>query len=181
MIPQVRYTTITGEHDAALARIIRRVMVQYGAPDSGTVLCDPSLDKLSDSFAGSGAQYFVAMIDGEVVGGAGINALENGPEAYCELQRMFLLPEARGKGVGRTLMEKCLEFATEAGYRFCYLETLPQMKEAIALYGKYGFEFIDGRIGQTGHSACQTFMLRPLKTTISPDNTGVLAEPDISS
>ena len=56
------------------------------------------------------SHYFVAEINGEV-GGGGIYPTDGLPEDTCELVKMYLLPQARGAGLGRTLIEKCIDKA----------------------------------------------------------------------
>ncbi len=73
---------------------------------------------------------------------------------------MYLLPELRGLGMGRRLLERCLQAAKDLGYRRCYLETLEHMTQAQALYEADGFVATDGPMGNTGHSACNRFYLK---------------------
>ncbi len=75
---------------------------------------------------------------------------------------MYFLPEARGKGLGAQMIEKCLEKAKEFGFDQCYLETMPYMKAAKKLYQRNGFDFIDGPMGDTGHYSCNVWMIKKL-------------------
>lgn len=61
----------------------------------------------------------------------------------CELRKMYLDPTCRGKGYGKMLLEDALQAASRLGYRIVSLETASVLKEAIALYRKYGFEPYD--------------------------------------
>ena len=75
---------------------------------------------------------------------------------------MYLLPEARGFGLGRLLMQECLNFALDKGYKRCYLETISGMKEAGQLYQKYGFQALDAPLGETGHHSCESYYVLDL-------------------
>ena len=141
---------IREEDDAALFSIIEKVMMEFGASRKGTVLGDPVIKHLSRSFSEKDAVYYVAEIDNEIAGGCGIKQLDGTTEKICELQRMFLLPDARGLGIGNKLLDKCLEKARVFGYTHCYLESLPSMQNAYSLYKKAGFEDIPGPMGNTG-------------------------------
>lgn len=57
----------------------------------------------------------------------------------CEMKRLFVLPAARGRGVGRALLAAVLVAARRAGYREIRLDSLPFMAEAVALYRAAGF------------------------------------------
>jgi putative acetyltransferase len=76
---------------------------------------------------------------------------------------MYFLHEARGRGLGLQLIQKCLEKATEFGYEKCYLETLPEMLAAQHLYQKVGFDYISAPLGGTGHVSCPVWMLKRLR------------------
>lgn len=87
------------------------------------------LDNLFSLYQDFESTYFVVELNHNLVGGAGIHRLDGNDDSICELQKMYLLPVARGKGIGRILMEKCLQFASEQGYKQCYLETMPELKD----------------------------------------------------
>ena len=117
-------------------------------------------DALYELFQKKGAGYFVAAIDEKVVGGGGIYPTEGLPGDTCELVKMYLLPEARGIGLGKTLIEKNLSFAKEKGYKQVYLETMPELKQALKVYEKFGFEYLKGPMGNSGHTGCSLWMLK---------------------
>jgi putative acetyltransferase len=75
---------------------------------------------------------------------------------------MYLLPEARGTGIGATLMNKCMSKAKELGFVSMYIETLPELKKAISVYEKFGFNYLDKPLGDTGHFGCSVWMLKSL-------------------
>jgi putative acetyltransferase len=159
---QITYRTIQSKDDEALSRIIKDALIEYNSATPGTVFTDDGTNRLSTTFTLARSRYFVAVENGILLGGAGINLLPGEPESVCELQRMFLHPSARGKGIGKQLMQLCLEFAKEKDFEICYLETFPALKEAIHLYEKTGFEYIDHSMGNTGHFACTTRMIYQL-------------------
>lgn len=153
---------IEQKDNSAIAKVIRDVLIEHNVPKVGTAYADASLDCMYESYTPRNAIYFVVEKEGKVIGGAGIAPLENGPADTCELQKMYFLPEARGTGAGTQMMKKCLEFAKSAGYKYCYLETMPYMEAAQKLYLKSGFSYIDEPIGSTGHASCPVWMIKPL-------------------
>lgn len=148
---------ITSTDNAAVASIIRTVMPEFGANREGFAIHDPEVDDLTKAFGEDRCAYFVCELDGKVVGAGGVAPLLGGDKNTCELKKMYFLKEARGKGLGRKLVERCLVAAKEIGFAYCYLETFNTMKEAMVLYDKVGFEKIPGPLGNTGHFACDTF------------------------
>ena len=80
----------------------------------------------------------------------------------CEFQKMYFLPEARGLGLGSKMITDCLQKAKEFGFEKCYLETMPYMDAATALYKKNGFTLLDKPVGNTGHYSCNVWMLKEL-------------------
>ena len=133
-----------------------------GVPKVGTAYEDKALDQMFETYAKDQTIYFVVSEKDEIIGGAGIAPLANGEPTVCELQKMYFLAKARGRGLGSQMMQKCLDFAKKAGFEQCYLETLPYMEAARTLYQKTGFEILTGPLGDTGHYNCSMWMLKAL-------------------
>ncbi len=146
----------------AMARIIRDVMGEFGAVGEGYSINDPEVDDMAAAYSGEQAAYWVITNGAKVMGGAGVGPLDGAAADTCELRKMYLLPELRGLGMGRRLLELCLRTAEEMGYRRCYLETLGHMAQAQALYEANGFVAAEAPLGNTGHFACNRFYVREL-------------------
>ena len=145
-----------------LSKIVKDTLAEFGANHPGTVYYDPTTDTLFELFQKEGAAYFVAELNTEIVGGGGIYPTDGLPADTCELVKMYLLPHARGSGLGRTLIEKSIAFAKETGYKQVYLETMPELKQALNIYAKFGFEYLKGPMGNSGHTGCSLWMLKSL-------------------
>ena len=150
------------EDNPQLAKIVKDTLFEFGANHPNTVYYDPTTDTLFEVFQTPGSRYFLAEIDGEMVGGGGIYPTDGLPADTCELVKMYLLPQARGHGLGRALIEKCIEAATELGYNKIYLETMPELQQALKVYEKFGFEYLKGPMGNSGHTGCSLWMLKKL-------------------
>jgi putative acetyltransferase len=145
-----------------LAAIVRDSLMEFGAARPGTVYFDPSTDHLFELFQAPGSHYYTALTDDGIAGGAGIFPTAGLPPDTCELVKMYLVPGIRGKGLGKSIIEKCLVFAKEAGYAHVYIETLPELRKAMSVYEKFGFRYLDGPMGDSGHFGCNVWMLKDL-------------------
>lgn len=150
--------TIKREDDKYLGEVIRGSFLDYDATQTGTVFSDKVIDELSQSFSKERSEYFVLESDGKVMGGAGIQPLTGAGPEICELQKMYIKKEVRGQGLGKALLDKCLAFAREQGFQVCYLESLPELKDALRMYERAGFKYIDKRMGNTGYFGCSLYM-----------------------
>ena len=153
---------IQPEDNQQIASVIREVFISDNFPKTGTAFADSQLDFMFEAYDKPRAAYFVIENNGKIIGGAGVSQLDNTDENICELQKMYFLKEARGKGLGLQMIERCLSIATKFGYDNCYLETLPEMIVAQKIYKKVGFDYISSPIGNTGHSTCPIWMIKKL-------------------
>ncbi|MEX0315989.1 MAG: GNAT family N-acetyltransferase [Allomuricauda sp.] len=153
---------ITPEDNKRVAELIREILLEMGVPKVGSAYADKALDDMYETYNVPRAIYYVVEDEGQIIGCAGVAKLENYEGNICELQKMYVSPKARGKGVGAKLIAICMEKATEFGFEQCYLETMPYMKAAQKLYNKQGFEYLETRLGDTGHYACPVWMLKKL-------------------
>ncbi|HVZ55259.1 MAG TPA: GNAT family N-acetyltransferase [Chitinophagaceae bacterium] len=162
-MPSIIIRPIRPDDNIALARIIREALAEFGANKPGTVYYDPTTDALFELFGHPGSSYLVAELDGTLVGGGGIFPSPGLPEGTCELVKMYLAPAARGIGLGKTLLDRNLAAARQAGYRSVYLESMPELRQALRVYEKSGFRYLPGPLGNTGHFGCGIWMLRDLE------------------
>jgi putative acetyltransferase len=160
MQPEIR--RIREEDNAAICAVIKSVFEEHGINRPGTAYYDKTLDTLSEVFTLPNSAYFVAIWEDKVVGGAGIYPTEGLPAGTCELVKMYLLPHTRGKGLGKLLIENCMNFARKEGYKQVYLETMPELEKAVAIYRQLGFVLLPGPLGNSGHYSCPIHMLKAL-------------------
>ena len=155
--------TIQPGDNKALAKIIRDTLTEFKANKPGTVYFDDTTDNLSAVFKMNTGIYFVAEFEGEILGGGGIYPTANLPEGTCELVKLYLSSKARGKGLGKLLLEKCITAAKELGYKKIYLETMPELTIAIPMYEKMGFTYLPAAQGSSGHTGCDVWMIKDLE------------------
>ena len=159
MAEQVLIREIKPADNAEIATIIRSSLAEFGAAKPGTVYFDPTTDDLHTLFRQPRSRYYVAESEGKLLGGCGIFPSPGLPEGTCELVKMYLRPEARGLGLGRKMVAMALDTAREMGYRRVYLETMPELAQAVKVYERFGFERLCGPMGDTGHFGCDMWMI----------------------
>lgn len=143
--------------------IIQASIMEHGAPKIGTAYSDAATQSMYAHYQNPRAVYYIVEdTDGTIIGGAGVAQLDNYDGNVCELQKMYFIPTARGKGYGKQLILKCLQTATDYKFESMYLETMGNMLDAQALYKHVGFELLDGPLGNTGHFSCPIQMLKLL-------------------
>jgi putative acetyltransferase len=145
-----------------ISKVIKSGILEMGAPKIGTAYEDKATDSMFETYQRENVIYFVLEHQDKIIGGAGIAKLDNCEANICELQKMYFLPIARGKGLGSLLISKCLDKAKEFGFESCYLETMPYMEAAQKLYKKNGFLNLDKPMGGTGHYSCTIWMLKKI-------------------
>jgi putative acetyltransferase len=159
---EISYRHLVGEDNKVIAELIRSVFREFGIARPGTVYFDPTTDDLFTLFQIPGSCYWIAEDEEKLIGGCGIYPTENLPDGCGELVKFYLNSLYRGKGIGKKLMDICIESAQNMGYRQLYLESLPELGRAISLYERAGFKFIDYKMGDSGHFGCNIWMLKEL-------------------
>ncbi|WGY46745.1 MULTISPECIES: GNAT family N-acetyltransferase [unclassified Vibrio] len=153
---------ISAEFDPSIGDIIQKVGAEFGAIGEGFGPSDAEVTQMSHYYRlDNGWGYWVATLNGDVVGGGGI-APFNGSDSVCELRKLFLLPQSRGHGLGKRLAEQCLTYARQQGFRECYLDTLSTMTSAVRLYEALGFQHLSAPMPGTEHNGCDVWMLKQL-------------------
>ena len=159
---EAKFREIKPVDNVQVTALIRKILEDFGVPKVGSAYADEALNDMYEAYDVPRAAYFVVEQGGKIIGCAGVAQLDNYDGNVCELQKMYLLEESRGQGLGTKLISICLEKAKEYGFEGCYLETMPYMQAAQKLYQKNGFEYIDAPMGNTGHVACPVWMLKKL-------------------
>ena len=161
--PQIRL--IEPADVPAMLKIISESRAEYGMANRVADLLEPADRALYATYQRQRSLYFVAVLAGEIVGGAGVAPLNGADPLTCELQRMYMRRDARGRGIGNALLEQCLKAARQLLYVRCYLETITEMRGALEFYERNGFKDLRAPIGATGHAHNDRWLMRPLRAS----------------
>jgi len=121
----------------------RELFLEY-AQSLGFSLCfqnfDQELAGLPGDYAPPTGRLLLADYDGQLAGCVALHKLEDG---ICEMKRLYLRSEFRGKRLGRLIADRIIAEARQIGYQRMRLDTVePVMKDAVAMYHKIGFREI---------------------------------------
>jgi ribosomal protein S18 acetylase RimI-like enzyme len=97
----------------------------------------------SSGLGGPGGAFHVAWVDDEggprAVGCAGVSLVPSAPEPTAELQRVFVEPAFRGRGIATALLDAAESAARDLGAAVVRLDTRHDLVEALALYARRGY------------------------------------------
>lgn len=101
---------------------------------------DGELEHLEDKYGQPAGRLYLAYYDEKLAGCIGLRKIDG---ENCEMKRLYVRPEFRGKRIGNQLIRRIIEDARKIGYSYMLLDTLPFLESAVRLYRKYGFYEID--------------------------------------
>jgi len=152
--------------NTAVRQLILDVLAEFGCVGPGFASNDPELANLYGAYQQQGRFWVLVDETNTVVGCGGYSRLKGteNDQQICEMQKLYFLPHARGGGMGRQLVNLITNDATKAGYRYMYIETVPQMTQAVSFYNKLGFQMLSSPLGNTGHCGCSIHMMKALSS-----------------
>ncbi|WP_100010230.1 GNAT family N-acetyltransferase [Lentibacillus sediminis] len=153
---------IQEKDNRAMEQIIKRSLESFDLNIPGTAYFDPQLGNLAQFYKQqSNARYWVIVNEqDEVAGGVGIAPFAR-KSGVCELQKLYVKPEAQGMGSARELMNVALGFAKEH-YTYCYLETMGKLQAANLLYSKLGFRLLESPLDGSEHGTMDAWYIKEL-------------------
>ena len=121
----------------------RELFLEY-AQSLGFSLCfqnfDQELADLPGDYGPPAGRLLLVQYEGQLAGCVALHKLEDG---ICEMKRLYLRPQFRGKGLGRAIADRIIAEARQIGYTRMRLDTVePVMKDAVAMYRRIGFREI---------------------------------------
>jgi putative acetyltransferase len=156
-VPLAANVTFTQAESPGQIAHARELFIEY-AKSLGFSLCFQNFDKelagLPGDYAPPEGRLLLADYENQLAGCVALHKLDSGasPDGshgfefcdvgeVCEMKRLYLRPQFRGKGLGRALADRIIAEARQIGYHRMRLDTVePVMKDAVALYRKLGFK-----------------------------------------
>jgi putative acetyltransferase len=136
MPPAVEVREVVGADVPAVVDLVTRVLAEFGLTFGVGATTDDHLHHLPQSYTDGGGAFWVAFLDGELAGTCGVFPID--AETY-EVRKMYLWPSTRGLGIGKRLLDLCVEFARARKGTRLVLDTVEQMTSAIRFYEANGF------------------------------------------
>jgi GNAT superfamily N-acetyltransferase len=121
-------------------------VLRYGAPDEGPIEVN--------EFAAPHGCFLVGYLDGIPVATGGLRRVD---ADTVELKRMYVVPEARGRGLSRVMLARLEQLARDMGARRILLETGLRQFEAVSLYETSGYARITGFGHYAGHELSRSY------------------------
>lgn len=121
----------------AAAEVIRQVLEEYGLswqPERA----DRDVIAVEKAYLSVGGEFWVVEQDSTIIGTAAYHPIARGKNAV-EIRKMYLLPEVRGKGLGKYLLTQLEKAIAIKDYQEIWLETASSLKEAVELYERNGY------------------------------------------
>ena len=158
----ITFRQIKQSDNLLIARMIKRIFIEFDAPTEGTIFTDPTTNHLFELFQTPNSTCWVAEYNDDIVGSCGIFPTEGLPNGCTELVKFYVSDTVRGKGVGKVLMQKCEQTAIDFGFSQIYIESLPAFNNAVRIYRKHGYKTLHKALGDSGHFGCDIWMLKKL-------------------
>jgi GNAT superfamily N-acetyltransferase len=120
----------------AVTALVAEVLGEFGLQFGKGSPTDAELHDLPASYVGRGGAFWVALRDGELLGTCGVFPVA--PQTF-ELRKMYLRGASRGLGIGKRLLGAAIDWVRAQGGTRIALDTIDEMKQAIAFYEAHGF------------------------------------------
>jgi putative acetyltransferase len=121
-----------------VVNLISTILAEYGL---GSEPCgaDEDVEKVEEFYYPKEGEFWVVEKLDNIVGTAAYYPIQRGNHAV-EIRKMYLIPEVRGKGLGRFLLKELENKIKSQGFQEIYLETATVLKEAVKLYERCGYQ-----------------------------------------
>jgi putative acetyltransferase len=128
--------TASNQDKESVCELLRSVLAEFGLR-ADTASTDADLDDIEKNYLARGGTFELLEDQaGTLLGTVGLYALDG---ETCELRKMYLVRQARGLGLGKSVLERAINHARRLGFKSIVLETASVLKDAVRLYTRFGF------------------------------------------
>lgn len=120
-----------------VADVIRNILTEYNLPWQPEI-ADQDVIEIEKFYLQTGGEFWVIEKDNQIIGTSGYYPISRGINAV-EIRKMYLLPIARGKGLGKFLLQELEKTIKNRGFQQIWIETASILKEAVNLYESNGY------------------------------------------
>jgi putative acetyltransferase len=135
----MRIRAYTPADRAAVVQLVERVLTEYGFPFAQVGSLERDLDAIAERYKGAGG-FWVAEIDHGIGGTIAVRPKEG---RTCEIKRLYLRSDLRGRGLGQALYEHAEAFVRACGYDCIWLDSSRRFEKAHRLYERNGFSLVE--------------------------------------
>lgn len=121
-----------------VTEVIRQVLLEYSLPWQPQS-ADRDVIEVETAYLGRGGEFWVVETEGEIVGTAAYYPIKSDDQGV-EIRKMYLLPQVRGQGLGKYLLQQLEKAIAYKGFTTVYIETASVLKEAVILYEKNHYQ-----------------------------------------
>lgn len=128
--------TASNQDEERITALVSNVLEEFGL-QIDPLETDADLQDIEGNYLKAGGAF--ELIEdglGNLLGTVGLYPVD---ESTCELRKMYFVPQARGRGLGKYILERAIARARELGFEKVVLETASVLKAANHIYVKYGF------------------------------------------
>jgi putative acetyltransferase len=154
---------------AAAAQVIQTVLAEYGLGWESCCGANADLDavEVERFYWATRGQFWVVERADQIIGTAGYYPIQRGNRAV-EIRKMYLLPECRGQGLGRFLLQQLEATAAAQGFQEIWLETASVLKTAVRLYEQQGYLLETGSETAVETPRCDRVYRKPIAPLLAP-------------
>jgi ribosomal protein S18 acetylase RimI-like enzyme len=140
ILAMVKITRVHTPEDISTAKALFQEYSESLDFDLGFQNFDEELANFPGQYSPPDGSLYLAWVGSQAVGCVGLRKFE---KRICEIKRLYVKPDFRGKQAGENLAKAAVRAAKNIGYEYIRLDTLPSMESANRLYRSLGFEPIE--------------------------------------
>lgn len=150
------FRTVTNKDTEKIISLVKTILPEFNLTYSPET-SEQDLQDIEGTYTKNGGAFeVIENLQGEILGTVALLKIDND---RCKMRKMYVHSHYRKNGLGHALLKRAFYIAKTLGFKEIVLETVHNMKAAIHLYEKHGFQKIDG---QTSSPRCDIVMSKKI-------------------